>query len=275
MRRMRRAPTTAAAITLAAVCSLCGCGLREGLSLEATGVATDATEAEPMLAIGVGLATLPALAIPASATTLADAVAAQTVLADLLPNGSCLTVETEGNVVTYVFDECTGPWGLVTVSGREVATFAPVGAGSFEIGLQSEDLTVNGTPATHEGTALVVVTDVSRTVSWSGSYDGKTLLGRNVQHDAELSIVLETTGAVSIDGSTSTSIGIRGLDIDLQQLSRPGPAGTCPTGTLIATTKLTMLELTITFDGTATAFVEGNRGGHDNFAITCSPAAAD
>lgn len=274
LRSSRPAMTSALSLLATCVPLVAGCGLRSpGLSHEAREVADDATEAEPTMEVGATLAALPAAALDASTVTLADAVTAQASLAQSLPEPDCLSVETSGNVVTYTFDACTGPWGQVEVSGREVVTWSALGSGAFEVSFESDGLEVNGRPAEHRGVAQITVEGGgARSISWSGSYEGKTALGRAVSHEAELDISLPGGGAFELDGTASTTIGLRGLEVEYDGLSRPGPQGTCPSGVVRATTKVSRLTLTLTFDGSSQVFVESSRGGHDTLDLECTPA---
>lgn len=257
--------------------SAAGCGLKSpGLSLEAREVADDATEAEPTLAVGATLAAFPAAALSPSTLTLADAVAAQQGLPDLMVDAACLTVSTDGNVVTYELDGCSGPWGQAEVSGREVATWSALGSGVFEVSFQSEGLEVEGRAAEHAGTAEIVVHEGGgRTISWSGGYEGTSALGRTVSHEADLVVSLPGGGVVELDGTASTTIGLRGLEVEYDGLARPGPRGTCPSGVVRVTTKITRLTLTLTFDGSSEVFVESSRGGHGTLDLECTPAEGE
>jgi hypothetical protein len=250
-----------------------GCGLQNpGLSLEAQGVAKDTIESEPALAIGAVLASIPAFALSADTPTLAEAVAAQEMLPLALPDADCLVVETDGNVVHYTFNHCTGPWGEVTVTGSETATFSAVGPGSFDIELESAGLEVNALPATHSGMVHVEVGEGEKTIAWTGQFDGTTLALRPIKNTTDLDIVLFDDASFNVNGTVATDIGLRGLEIELQDLERPGPRGTCPTGVIVVTTKVTRLTLTLTFDGSAEVFVESQSGGHGTLPLACTPA---
>lgn len=250
------------------------CGLDlPSLSPEAQAVASDTTESEPTVAFASALAFLPAIMLDSTSTTLADAVSRQSDLPTLFQS-ACLTVQIEGNVVSYQFDGCPGPWGQATVSGVERATFTAVSAGVFDVALQSEGLTIDGEAGTHEGTARVDVTGAEgKQVHFSGAFNGSTSAGRPVATTSDLDLLLlEPAGSVRLDGEATIDIGLRGLDVSVQDLLRDGPAGTCPEGRVIVTTRVTRLTLTLDFDGTETVTVESARGGHGTIALSCTPA---
>lgn len=249
------------------------CGLDfPTLSPEAQAVAGDTTESEPSVTFASSLAFLPAITLDATSTTLADAVNKQADLPNLLSEPACLTVQTEGNVVTYSFDECPGPWGLATVSGLERATFTAVSAGIFDVELRSEGLTIDGKEASHEGVARVDVTgDEGKHVHFTGAFAGSTSKGRDVATTSDLDLTLLEL-SIRLNGEATIDIGLRGLEVSVEDLSRNGPAGTCPDGRVVVTTRLTRLTLTLDFDGSETVSVDSARGGHGTIELTCTPA---
>ncbi len=279
MTRPRRAKpclTCGLIASLAASAGGCGLELPEGLAPDANQLAEDAIDGADTAVIAVTLAALPSVPLLGQALTLEEAVTRQSELGTSFGSAACFTVESAGNTVTYVFDECTGPWGKVKVSGREVLTFSPGPTdASFQIDFASEELSVNGKEATHQGTAVVTLLSDRRRIEFAGSYEGEALLGaRNVSHDAEFELEIEDAGPIRLSGSSTTSVGVRSLELVLDDLERPGVQGTCPTGTITAKRKLANLTITLSFDGTDEVEAESSRGGHDTFALECTPAGS-
>ncbi len=249
----------------------CGLDVPNGLDPEADGIASDTTEAEPVVAIATTLTALPAFVLDETTTSLAQAVARQADLPSKLDTPSCLTVGTSGNVVTYEMDGCRGPWGISSISGSETATFSAVGDRSFQIDLQSNGLVINGEDASLTGTMVISIQDDgTRTVTWTGHGSGTTPAGRAVTFEPDLDLTLAPDGSSTIDGSLDLTIGLRNLGLDFQDLSRSGPRGTCPSGTVVVTAKLTQLKLTLTFDGTDQVYAESALGGHDTYDLICT-----
>ena len=252
---------------------LCGCGLRgEDLSLEGQAIVTDANEADVTIVLSSGLSALPGFALTGAQMTLNAAVAAQPGVASFAEPAGCMAVATEGNVVTYTFNGCTGPWGLVTLTGQEIATFSPGdGPGKVVVDLRSLNLEADGTPVTHEASVVVTSKNGVQTVDWLGSYVGTTRAGRKVKHASALTLVREENQCVSLKGTTDTKIGLRGLNLKYQGLQRCGARNTCPTGTIVATGDLSRLRVTLTFDGTNEGLATGRNGGEKSFALSCKP----
>jgi hypothetical protein len=267
-------PSLLRTIPLAALC-LVGCGLdpKDGfLSLEATTLVEDYEEGREVLQVGAAVAALPMYALSASTLTLADAVAAQGEVAEVLTDPGCLTVETEGNVVRYTLDRCVGPWGLHEISGVETATFEPgTDAGTFVIDVASSELTVDGRPASHAVRAEVAVTSAEATVLFEGTFEGEAV-GRGVTHEVDVALGFGVDGAVELRGSTETTVGLRGLRVELDLL-RAGPLGTCVEGTVELSRRVGNLTVTLTFDGTDEYVARTNRGGRGTFYLDCTPVA--
>lgn len=256
----------------AALAAGCGLDLEKNLTPEQSAVASDAIEAQESATLSMIAAAMPALPLKDPAMVLADAVAAQSNVPESFEEPACMSVTIDGADVDYALDNCTGPWGRVVVSGTIHATFrAGPTASSFEIELSSDGLSVNGRAATFGGTVLVELRSAGRDIAWQGSYEGKTRGGKTVSHETDLALTLGDDGSAALDGTTASTIGVRGLNVEYA-LSRPGPKGTCLVGTVDATTKLTKVEVGLTFDGTTRVTAENSRGGSGTFTVDCTPA---
>ncbi len=252
----------------------CGLELPEGLAPDARQLADDAVDSQDTIAIATSIAGVPALVLSGESLSLAEVVERQQQIASFFDQAACIEVEADGNTVSYVLDECTGPWGFVKVSGRETVTFAPgPTANSFAVELESDGLEINGKAATHSGSAVITLFPDRRTIELTGSYDGTALLGpREVHHDLDIRVDVFDDGALRVDGASSTKVGVRGVELEVNDYERAGPEGICPTGVLTAKRSLTALEVTLTFDGSRELLVESSRGGHDTFDLECEPA---
>lgn len=269
--------TTLRLLTFATLVPLAACGLDaaepEELSTEAQALVTDVSDSDDSVLFVAGMAAFPALSLAPGQMTLAAAVGAQAGAGAHLQPPGCLTTETVGNVVTYTFDACTGPWGLVELSGQEVATFSPGGApGAVDVEMHSVGLTANGIAIDHQADVALSFQGGSRTIEWSGSYSGTTANGRAIEHTSELTFVRGEDECTNLDGTTHTSIGLRGLDVVYDGMSRCGPRGVCPVGTVIATGQKSQVTVTLTFDGTNQVVATGENGGQKTFTVACTPA---
>jgi hypothetical protein len=265
----------AAGCLLGSALSLVACGLDpEGglLSAEAKQIVHDQEDSEEVLSVGTAVAAAPTYVLSAQTVTLASAVAAQEALSSLAEPAGCLTVETSGNRVTYTLDGCTGPWGRHEVSGKQIATFSPgPDAGAFVIDITTEGLTIDSAPASYAATGTITIEGEARTLEWSGSFSGQAADGRDVVHDTSLLLTSPGDGTLSVSGSSSTRIGLRGIEVEIDDLTRNGPIGTCPEGTITVRRKVGGLTVTLTFDGTREFVAKTSRGGRGMFESTCVP----
>ena len=183
---------------------------------------------------------------------------------------SCRTIEQNGNAITVTYDDCTGPRGLLHVSGQLVLTVQVKEDGSIAVHGTSGNLTLNdahlvvdvdATYATSGTThTLDVVTTGSSvgprgeldhvgdyTVTWDSSTQCRSLVGS------------WATEATLADGRT----GSRSTMTDIERC-----LGGCPTGT-VARTFRTGVTMNITFDGTATAQWTTSNGHSGTKLLPC------
>jgi hypothetical protein len=165
-----------------------------------------------------------------------------------------------------------GPWGLHEVSGVETATFSPGEApGSFVIEVTSSDLTIDDRSASHQVRTEVAVSSSDATLSVLGTFSGKSGV-RDVTHEVDVVLVFGADGSLELRGSTEATVGIRGLDVELDLL-RQGPAGTCVEGTVVLERRLGSLTVSLSFDGSDAYVARTNRGGRGTFDLDCTPVA--
>ncbi len=252
--------------------SAVGCGLKgEDLSVEGQAIVSDATESDVTIGIATALSAVPSLPLSGAQMTLSAAVASQADVAKYAQPAGCLTTSVAGNVVTYTFDHCTGPWGLVKVTGQETATFSPGDAGAVVVDLASQSLEADGIPIEHDAHVTISFQAGVRQVTWLGSYAGTTAKGRKVKHSSDLTLLADANQCFTLKGTTDTTIGLRGLSVQYEGLERCGARTSCPTGTVVATGKLSRMRVTLTFDGTTEGLATGQLGGEKSFPIDCTP----
>ncbi|MFO0550082.1 MAG: hypothetical protein U0271_16925 [Polyangiaceae bacterium] len=252
--------------------TLAGCAPEDTLPASSEALAEDAIDAQESLGVAVVVSGLPGLVVSSDATILAEAVAAQANIGQVFDDPSCIAVTIEGNVVTYELDGCSGPWGQTKISGTEISVFAPGGsAGSFAVESHSVALRVNGKDASHEGSIVISATPDERRLTWAGSYDGFSRGGIPVHLEADMTLTI-TADRVALEGTSSSSIGLRGLDVTIDGYRR-GPAGTCPAGVIHAERKLAKLAVDLSFDETPLVVATNDQGDYGTLEIECSPPA--
>ena len=195
----------------------------------------------------------------------------------LWPPG-CLTRTkdaTNKHVVHLHFDHCTGPFGLVKLTGDEIVTFDKAADGKLTASFASENLEANGRPVTHSATAEITVDGTERTVDWQGAWTRVNGKGLTVAHTSDLTIKVDTTTHCRVEnGSAKTMVGDREIETTIDDVKLcPNASGLegCPSGTVTHTAKKSGKVVTIDFDGSANAKVTLPKGAVVDVPLVCTP----
>jgi hypothetical protein len=182
---------------------------------------------------------------------LAAAVSAKisaNVSARFTPSG-CATITPGADALAIKFNDCTGPRGLVHITG-ELDLTASIAKGAITVKGASTDLKLNGADLDVDATATYAVTASGPTLTVTTATTGTGPRGNAVDHNGDYTIAWDpATACRSLDGTWSTDRAA-GSTSNTVELSQCG--GGCPTGS-IARTFVDGKTLTISFDGTATA----------------------
>lgn len=186
----------------------------------------------------------------------------------------CVTAIAAGGTVTYDFDDCSGPRGLVGLNGNAVATFAVPADDSIAVTFLSNDFVANGTEVTLNAqgeysqrggeqelileTAGGGVTDAGDVVTRVGSY--------NVTWDDTCLTIVG--GWTTQEGATNYNTSVTGYTTC---------AGGCPEdGGRIVFTELDSDEVelsgsatTVSFDGDGDASYLGTAGAPGALDLAC------
>jgi len=183
---------------------------------------------------------------------------------------------TDPKVVHVHFNDCTGPFGLLHLSGDETAVFSANPDGTLHVQVSDDgDLTVNGKAVHHSASGDITINGALRSVAWKGAWNREDALGITVSHTTDLQIAVDTTaGCSTTNGTAVTDIGAREIDSKLENVKVcKNAAGvvTCPSGTVVHTGKASGKSITVDFDGSATAAVTGIDGKTRDVALVCTP----
>jgi hypothetical protein len=198
----------------------------------------------------------------------ADAAAAQ-IAANISARYSpaaCATVRQTGAAITAIYKDCTGPRGLVHVSGQLDLTIAVSTAGAISAHGTSTGMQVNGATLDIDATGTYTSSGTSHALAVQTTGTGTGARGLAVDHEGNYTIKWDTaTQCHSIDGNWSTDLGDRTRANDVS-MSRC--ASGCPTGS-ITHTFLRGQSVTISFDGSASASWSTSAGASGQVALTC------
>jgi hypothetical protein len=208
-------------------------------------------------------------AIPSTASATAVVAAALRADGGRFQPPSCFSEVVEGYTVIDELDDCTGPRGLVQVTGTlttvETAdasgTHTDTTATALQIGQQTLDVDETTTTRLAGGT---------RTVTVASASSGTTALGRAVSHEAEYTVARAIgTGCSSLDGTWTTTRGARTWTTTAVSYLRCSRH--CPSGTLTHT-RPSGATTTFTFDGTDVARYARSSGRSGTITLRCVPA---
>jgi hypothetical protein len=168
--------------------------------------------------------------------------------------GGCATVVQTGADVTITYNDCTGPRGLVHVTGELDLTIAISAANAITVHATATDLEVNMATIDFTADATLTTSGTMQTLAVTASGSGTGPRGNAIDHNGNYTVTWDSSDTCrSIDGSWSTDLTTpvsTAARANTVNLMRCGEA--CPTGTF--THKyLGGATLTLTFDGTATA----------------------
>ena len=193
-------------------------------------------------------------------------------IAGLYP-ASCVTVtQTSLTTVHVEFDACTGPFGLIDLTGGVDADFRIEGGKLHASMSDSGDLSVQGSPVDYSAEAVLQYIGVESHIDWQGHWKGETPDGEAATHDSDMLIVADPfSGCVRLDGTATGAVEDRGIDWDVDGYA-VCPLE-CPTAGLItATGKQSEGTVTIAFDGSAVAEVTDPEGRVWNVPLVCMAA---
>ncbi len=179
----------------------------------------------------------------------------------------CVDVNTNQNVVTYTLVNCSGPYGLLNLSGILTATYtvqSTGGTNSLQVQLTSTALKVDKAAINVDSTAVVSGTAQSHTATVNSKTTAVTARGNTITHSGNYTAGWDGT-CVSLSGNFSTRSGIINGSTQVESYSRCMNA--CP-----KQGKVTFVGnfhiVTMTFDGSATAAItlDGKSG---NLKLLC------
>jgi hypothetical protein len=176
--------------------------------------------------------------------------------------------------VIVTLHDCTGLFGRRVVSGTGILHFSLGSAGALHMDMHSENLTVDGRPASHTASADITFAAGARTVAWLGAWQGTTAAGEAAAHTSDLTIQVDAaTHCRTRSGTAQTTIGTRAVEssIDAVKVCRAaGGEEGCPTGAVVHTRVATGKEITVSFDGSNEADVTDAKGDSFQRALVCS-----
>jgi hypothetical protein len=179
--------------------------------------------------------------------------------ATLYAPAGCAKATENAESVKLAFADCSGPWGLVHVTGS--VTVEPTRDGGEGIVIETKGLRLGGATVSFDATWNVVspTTSPMRQLTSSSTLTGTTARGRSFEIESTNGWTLTwQLGGTCIDLNGNSQGVVDGSDLDIQVTSLERCNADCPTSGTISITSGSISD-TISFDGSdvATFTTEG------------------
>jgi hypothetical protein len=207
------------------------------------------------------------VAQPLSATGEALAQSAATrVLSRMTPAG-CVVASQQGATVTYVLTNCTGPWGLVKVSGTLTAVYSRGQGGAVQVVITGNGMKAND--ATFDVNATITASQAAgvKRAEVTSASKGTGPRGAPIERQGNYTVTWNAaTGCLTLEGTWETKVGQRSWTTTVTSFKKC--AGACPAAGGSIVVSAARLTVTLTYDGTSTAaWTANNRSG--NLKLLC------
>ena len=205
--------------------------------------------------------------VDATITTSDGAAASASLKAmALLQPTSCATAKVTGSTVTYTFNSCTGPYGLVSVTGTMLATYAMVSGGGVTVTMLGLNLKANGDTLNLNATATVSGVLPSRTATVSSMTSATNERGQTIAHSGNYTAAWDGM-CMTLNGAFSTQIGLLGWSTTITDYKRC--LGMCPvSGSVVITSGAS--SATVTFAGSSTVSFKDGKGNSGTVTLACT-----
>jgi hypothetical protein len=188
------------------------------------------------------------------------------------PSG-CLVedITPSSDKATYTFNDCTGPWGLVHLTGVVDATWTQTSDSELDLVLTSSDFKINAaTITTWSAHADVTAHGEARTMTWSASLAGTTGGGRPFTRQNDKTLSWTAGGScLSINGTSTGTI--TGLDLETKLEGYSRCVGACPaSGSEVTIEDVTTgATVDLKYLSAGQAQFTSTRGAVTDFAVAC------
>lgn len=200
---------------------------------------------------------------PLTGVQLAAAVAAN--INAKWPN-ACAQVTANGANLVVTYNDCSGPRGLVHVTGTLNMALDVSTNGAIDVHATATGFEVNNAVIDVDATAVYAISGTQRSLTVSSKGSGIGPFGNDVEHQGNYTLTWDpATSCGSIDGTWQTQLaaGERSNDVTLSKC-----LSACPTGSLTHH-YIGGASLTVTFDGSATARWSASTGASGTVALSC------
>jgi hypothetical protein len=269
MRDMNRWILCAVALTLLGTIAACGAQRDDNVSIAEEGIdSAEVVGAEASLLSVSVEGGGPLLLFHAPPTPEAVAQAAAASLANVLQPAGCLTSSVAGATATYTLNGCSGPRGLLHVTGTVVIVYS-LAADGIHAAATATGLAVNGATIDVASEAAYSQSGGQKSLSVTTSGQGTGPAGHEVAREGSYTITWTDT-CFTLTGTWST-VRLAGTSSTVVSgYSRC--EGACPEAGSIIHTGVGGRTITVTFDGSAEASFALSGGRSGSVDLLCTPA---
>lgn len=251
------------------VTSLAACS---GLSEEASN-ADDADESASVTSSESALTTEMSDEVtqPVSMSASDVATAASKRVGTHLKPAGCLTTTVTGATVVYTMKDCTGPYGLVHVTGTVTAVYSRGNAGEIQVAITGSGIQANKAVLDLDATVKASQANGVRTADVVCNSAGTGPRGNSVSRKGEYTATYDSNSeCITVNGTWTTTAGVRSASTQVANYKRC--KGICPAaGGSIVHSSLRSNIVTVSYDGSATASWATSGGKSGTVSLVCSP----
>lgn len=207
--------------------------------------------------------------LSASATGAELATAAATRVGSHLSPEGCVTTVVLGATVTYTMNDCSGPYGLVHVTGTLTAVYSRASSGAVHVVITSSAIKVNQWTIELDATVDASQTGSVKKTEVACNSSGIGPRHMSVARQGDYTVTYDpTTECITLDGTWTTRAGLRTASTGASGYVRC--KGHCPAaGGTITHTRVGGTVITLSYDGSTTAAWRTSKGRSGTVSLTC------
>lgn len=207
---------------------------------------------------------------PMSASAADLAASAGTRVASHLQPASCFTKTVTGSTVVFVLTDCTGPYGLVHLTGTLTAVYSRDANGGVDVTITGSGVKANGAVIDLDATVVATQTNGVRNATVTTHASGTGARGFALSREGTYELSYDPAAeCLTLNGTWTTTVGLKTASTTIANYTRC--KGTCPAagGSLVHVAR-TGAAVTVTYDGSANASWASTNGKSGTIALTCS-----
>lgn len=181
---------------------------------------------------------------------------------------NCVTATATGPTTVYKLNDCTGPHGLVHVTGTVTVVFSVAGDGVHAVATAKE-LKVNSAVIDVDAAAVYTVNGDTKKLQVTSKTSGTGVRGNFFVHTGAYVATWDAT-CMTLDGAWQTKAGGYTWSTTVANYKRC--SGMCPAagGSVVYTGGISGVTVTVTFDGGGTAKWVSSRGRTGAVIVNCA-----